>query len=115
GDYFGGPVGEDHLVDLPGDCVKLRLADGLVVCEVEAQPVGRDERTLLPDVLAEHAAQCGVEQVRRRVVTHDIPAALLVDRALDPVANLDLAAHHLANVQDQAANRGAHRVDAYLP
>src|SRR5690606_39252425 len=115
GDDLGGPVGEDHLVDLPGDGVKLRLADGLVVREVEAQPVGRDERALLPDVLAEHAAQCGVEQVRRGVVTHDIPAALLIDRALGPVANLDLAAHHLANVQDQASNRGAHRVDAYLP
>ena len=39
---------------------------GLEVREVEAQPVGRDQRALLLHVRAEHLAQRRVQQVRRR-------------------------------------------------
>ena len=40
--------------------------DRLVVAEVEAQPVGRDQRALLLDVVAEHLAQRPVQEVGRR-------------------------------------------------
>ena len=43
----------------------------LVVAEVEAQPVGVDERALLLDVLAEHLAQRPVEEVGGGVVAAD--------------------------------------------
>ena len=36
--------------------------------EVEAQPVGRDQRALLRDVIAEHLAQRLVQQMRRRMI-----------------------------------------------
>ena len=39
--------------------------------EVEAQPVGRDQRALLRDVVAEHLAQRLVQQMRRRMVGAD--------------------------------------------
>ena len=39
--------------------------------EVEAQPVGRDQRALLRDVIAEHLAQRLVQQMRRRMVGAD--------------------------------------------
>ena len=45
-----------------------------VVREVEAQPVGRDERARLVHVLAEHLAQRGVQQVRGRVVALGVAA-----------------------------------------
>ena len=50
-----------------------------VVREVEAQAVRRDQRALLADVVAEHLAQRGVQQVRRGVVAPDRLAALAVD------------------------------------
>src|SRR5690606_41735098 len=40
----------------------------LEVGEVEAQPIGRNERALLPNVGAEHLAQAGMEHVRAGVV-----------------------------------------------
>ena len=39
--------------------------------EVEAQPVGRDQRALLRDVIAQHLAQRLVQQMRRRMVAAD--------------------------------------------
>ena len=62
----GADLGVDQALDL-GELLRL---DGLVVGEVEAQPVRRDERALLRDVGAEHAAQRGVQEVRGGVVEH---------------------------------------------
>jgi hypothetical protein len=39
--------------------------------EVEAQPVGRDQRALLRDVIAEHLAQRLVQQMGRGMVGAD--------------------------------------------
>ncbi len=47
--------------------------------EVEPQPVGRHQRALLRDVIAEHLAQRLVQQMRRRMVLADGAAAGVID------------------------------------
>ena len=74
-------VQADLLVDERLDPRELGRTHGLVVREVEAQPIGRDERALLLDVLAEHSPQRRMQQVRRGVIQHDRCAPLRVDRA----------------------------------
>ena len=66
----------DHVLD-PREFVRRDRGE---VAEVEAQTVGRDERSLLLHVFAEHGAQRPVEQVRRRVIAPDRLPALDVDR-----------------------------------
>ena len=51
--------------------------------EVEAQPVGRDERTPLLDVRAEFGAQRGVQEVGRRVISLRAGAGAGGDRRRD--------------------------------
>ena len=58
--------------------------DRLEVAEVEAQPVGRHQRALLLDVVAEHLAQRPVQDVGAGVVAADGVAALAVDAARRP-------------------------------
>ena len=76
-------VGADLLVDAPLDAPQLLGRDRLEVREVEAQAVGRDQRTLLLHVRAEHLAQRGVQQVRGGVVAADVLAAGVVDLRAD--------------------------------
>ena len=40
--------------------------------EIETQPVGRNQRALLRDVIAQHLAQRLVQQMRGRVVLPDV-------------------------------------------
>ena len=47
--------------------------------EVEAQPIGRDERTLLRHVIAEDLAQRLVQKVRGRMILPDGAAPLVID------------------------------------
>ena len=54
---FGGGVPADLGVHEPLDLLQLIGGDRLEVREVEAQPVGRDQRTFLLHVGAEHLAQ----------------------------------------------------------
>ncbi len=54
------------------------------MAEVEAQPVGRDQRTRLLHVRAEHLAQRPVQHVRRGVVAADAVASHRVDRGHPP-------------------------------
>ena len=53
---------------------------GLRMREVEAQPIRRDQRAFLRDVIAEHLAQRLVQQMRRRMVGADLSAARVIDR-----------------------------------
>ncbi len=62
--------------------LELGRADRLGMREIEAQPVGRHQRALLRDVIAEHLAQRLVQQMRRRMVlrgsrrdAHDRPSS----------------------------------------
>ena len=66
----------------------------LRMAEVEAQPVGRDQRALLRHMLAEPAAQRLVQQVRDRMVGAQPPPALAVDPQLDRVADPERAVRH---------------------
>jgi hypothetical protein len=86
-----GIVREDGLVHRAGHDRDLLLRQHPVMREVEAQPVGRDERTRLPDVVAEEIAQLGVKQVGGGVVAHDVPAPLVVHRGSRDVALLGRA------------------------
>ena len=54
--------------------LELPVVDGLGVAEVEAQAVGRHERALLGDVIAEHLAQSLVQEVRRGMVGRARPS-----------------------------------------
>ena len=60
-------------------CASSSSLDRLRVAEVEAQAVGRDERALLGDVIAEHLAQRLVQEMRRRMVGADGRAARVID------------------------------------
>ena len=63
--------------------------DGLVVAEVEAEPVGPDPRTLLLDVVAEDLAQGPVQEVGGGVVASDRGSPLVVDGGGHLLADLD--------------------------
>ena len=63
--------------------IELLGGDRLGMGEVEAQPIGRDERALLRDVIAEHLAQRLVQQMGRRVIGADRGARGVVDLELE--------------------------------
>ena len=86
--------------------------------DVEAQPVGRDQRALLRDMIAQRHAQRLVQQVGRRMVGADGEAARVIDaqlqrHAADQFAVLDDDLVHeevaelLARVGDAGAQTGA--------
>ena len=92
--------------------------DRLGVADVEAQPVGRDQRALLRDMRAEMAAQRLVQQMGRRMMRAQLGAADRIDGHDHVVADLDLAlldlgvmgmqvAHHLLHVGDRRLAVGA--------
>ena len=68
---------------ISSDCSR---RDGAEVHEVEAQPIGRDERARLLDVRAEHLPQRRVQQVRGRVVAAGRVAQAGVDVGRHEVA-----------------------------
>ena len=78
----------------------------LRIAEVEAQPVGGDQRALLFDMLAEHIAQCGVQQVGGGVIQGDIRSALRVDAGANVVVRVERAGDHAPVVQVLAAALG---------
>ena len=71
--------------------------------EVEAQPVRRNQRAFLRDVIAEHLAQRLMQQMRRRVVGADRRAARVIDGERERLANLQRPLFHLADVDEQVA------------
>ncbi len=110
------PVDVDVLADLLVDqplhrrqLVRLRRLD---VCEVEAQPVGRDERPRLLDVRAEHLAQRRVKQVRGGVVALAGAPVALVDGGGDRIVDGDAASDDGAAMHDQALGGRLCVVDA---
>ena len=73
-------VGEDLVVGEVFDLADLLGRDRLEVAEVEPQAVGRDQRTLLLHVVAEHLAQRPVQDVGAGVVAPDRVAPIDIDR-----------------------------------
>ena len=68
-------VGPNALVDLGLDRPDVLLRQRPRVAEIEAQPVGRDERALLRHMLAEAPAQRLMQQMGDRVIGAQQPAA----------------------------------------
>ena len=95
-------VGQDLLVGQVLDPLQLLGRHRLVVAEVEAQAVGRDERPGLLDVAAEHLAQGPVQQVGAGVVAADGLPAVDVDGGGGLLAGGDLALDHACHVPAQA-------------
>ena len=99
-----GVVIQAHLlVDERLDLLQLLGADGLVVREVEAQPLRLDERAFLLHVRAEHFAQRRMQQMRRGVIQHDGRTPLRVDLRLHAIADGDAARCDLALVAEGRA------------
>src|SRR5438034_9789876 len=79
-------VGADGGVGLVLDVAEGPIVDPPVVAEVEAQALGRDERAGLLHVLAQSAAEGGVEEVRGGTVDARGVAAGGIDAGVDAVA-----------------------------
>ena len=94
------PRGDGRILqhDVVGDVLDLfqfLRRDRLGMREVETQPVGRDQRALLRDVIAEHLAQRLVQQMRGGMVLPDGDAARVIDLQQQRVADFDRALLHL--------------------
>ena len=76
---------------------------GLRMAEIEAQPVGRDERALLRHMLAKAVAQRLMQEVRDRVIGAQASPALAIDAQLDRLADLQRAVPHRAEMKMQVA------------
>ena len=82
--------------------------------DVEAQPVGRDERALLRDMIAEHEAQRLVQDMGRGMIGADRGARGVIDRELDrqpdarrALDDRDLMDDEIAELLLRVGDRGA--------
>mmetsp|Transcript_21545 Transcript_21545/g.52446 ORF Transcript_21545/g.52446 Transcript_21545/m.52446 type:complete len:451 (-) Transcript_21545:1823-3175(-) len=73
---------------------------GLVVVEIEREPVLQHARPLLVHLLPQHPTQPVVHQVSRRVILGDQSATLEIDGDRDFFPDLQAPGGHFANVQD---------------
>ena len=71
--------------------------------EIEPQAIGSDGRTLLRDVLAEHAPQSFVHQMGRRVVGTRRRSAAMIHDEFDGIANLEAGALERAGMNEEIA------------
>ena len=72
-----------HVVGDVLDFFELGARDRLRVGDVEAQPLGRDQRALLRDMIAKHDAQGLMQDVGRRMVGARRRARGVIDLELD--------------------------------
>ncbi len=72
-------IAQYHLVGDVFDRFDLGRRHRLGMRKIEAQPVGRDQRAFLRDVVAEHLAQRLVQQVGGGMILPDGGASLMVD------------------------------------
>ena len=102
-------VAQDLVVDQPLDLGQLVARHRLGVHEVEAQPIGGDERAGLLHVGAEHLPQRGVQQVGGRVVAPRGVAQFLVHRGAHGVVRPERALLDDDLVQAGAIGGHAHQ------
>ncbi len=98
-----GLVAEDDAIGDVLDRGDLLRRDRLGVGDVEAQPVGRDQRALLRDMVAEHHAQRLVQQMGRGMVGADRRARLVIDLQLQRHADLQRPLLHFDFVDEEVA------------
>ena len=94
-------VAPDLGVDFGFDRSQLVGLDGFGMADIEAQPRGRHQRALLGDVLAQAAAQRGVQQVCRRMIGADRPPALAVHAQHHVGANPERPLFDAGHVDEQ--------------
>ena len=98
-----GHIVEDRLVRGILDSREVFDSNRFLVREVEAQPVRRDERSFLRDVLAERESQSFVEQVRGRMIGANGSAPRMVDPAVHDNPDLESARFDRALVDEHIA------------
>ncbi len=98
---FHGNVGLDVFVHEHLDPVELGLFYLGKMGEIETKTVGRHERTGLFDVIAQDVAQCGVEEVRARMVGLDGPSRFHLHLKTHRVVSADPALPDLTDVGDE--------------
>ena len=76
-------VFQHHTIGDVLDLFKFGPRDRLRMGDVEAEPLGGDQRALLRDMIAEHDAQRLVQEVRRRMVGARRGAGGVIDFQLD--------------------------------
>ena len=81
----------------------LLVGERLGMGEVEAQPVRRDQRALLRDMIAEHVAQRLVQNMRRRMIGAHGVAARVIDVELEREAGDERALLDDALVDEEVA------------
>ena len=76
-------VFQHHMIGDVLDLFEFRARDRLGVGDVEAQPLGRDQRTLLRHMIAKHDAQSLMQDMGRRMVGARRRARVVIDLKLD--------------------------------
>ncbi len=84
-------VAQHFFVDEVFDVLQLFVGHSGEVREVKAQMIGRDQRSRLLHVLAQHFAQSGLQQMRGGVIAHGGLANFGVDHGVDLVARHESA------------------------
>ena len=74
------------------------------VTEVEAKPLGRDERACLFDMGPQNLSEGGVKEVGRRVIESRRPSFLIVDPRFHPGARGESSLLNLALVNDEGVS-----------
>ena len=103
-------VGEHPSVRQGLDLGQLFASDGLVMAEVEAQAVGRHERSLLLDVGSEHLPEGPVQEMGAGVVAADGLSSFGVDPRQRLLPRLHLAVDHSAGVAYELSGDRIRRV-----
>ncbi|GBF31521.1 hypothetical protein MnTg04_01482 [bacterium MnTg04] len=97
----------DFEVDPALDLHQLLRTERLKVREIEAQPVGCDQRAFLGYMVAEQSSQCGMQQVGGRVIQDYVIAPPGIDRGRKLIAFVDAAFDDRAVMHDSIARFSA--------
>jgi len=106
---------EDGVINDRLDLGDLRRRHRLRMGEVEAQPVGGDERARLARVVTQDAVERGVQQVGGGVVAHDVPPSAGVHGRQRRLPLARIALEHAPQVHHQPTDRPADVLDGDLP
>ena len=85
------------------DLEQLLGRHGLVMREIESQPIGRDQRAFLLHVRAQHSPQRRMQQMGRRVMQHGGFPPRRVDVRLNSRTNAEHPLRDMAQVPKRAA------------
>ena len=90
--------------DLLHACKLVRL-DGARMREIEPQPVRRDKRSLLRDMIAKHMTKRLMQKMCRRMVGAKPATAVMINLQTKACAHRQLAVRHLGAMNEHAGRR----------